>query len=325
MPVTSVTTDPEALTMTLVAEFGVPIDRLWHAFTDPRQLDRFWGPPSWPATFTAHDFTVGGVANYHMTSPKGEQAHGRWEFLNIDPKNSFEVLDAFASKDGSIDPNMPTMRTGFSFTPTDSGSQLTNTTWFTSLEDLEQLTKMGMVEGATMAINQLDSVLQGLREFAQGKGTQTEILSDQHVRFTRLFDAPRELVWKAYTTPELMQRWLLGPEGWTMPICELDLRPGGRYRNGWSPEAGTEGEPFGFDGEVLLVDPPFRAVMTEHMTDTDYPSTVNDLTLIEEDGATLMTLLVEYPSAEVRDMVLATGMVDGMETSFARLEEMLRS
>ena len=87
----------------------------------------------------------------------------------------------------------------------------------------------------------------------------------------------------------------------TMPICELDLRPGGRYRNGWSPEAGTEGEPFGFDGEVLLVDPPFRAVMTEHMTDTDYPSTVNDLTLIEEDGATLMTLLVEYPSAEVRD------------------------
>lgn len=176
-----------------------------------------------------------------------------------------------------------------------------------------------------MAINQLDSVLQGLREFAQGKGTQTEILSDQHVRFTRLFDAPRELVWKAYTTPELMQRWLLGPEGWTMPICELDLRPGGRYRNGWSPEAGTEGEPFGFDGEVLLVDPPFRAVMTEHMTDTDYPSTVNDLTLIEEDGATLMTLLVEYPSAEVRDMVLATGMVDGMETSFARLEEIVRS
>lgn len=325
MPVTSVTTDPEALTMTLVAEFGVPVDRLWHAFTDPRQLDRFWGPPSWPATWTDHDFTVGGVANYYMTSPTGDKAHGRWEFLNIDPKNSFEVLDAFAGEDGSINPDMPTMRSGFQFAPTASGSRLTNTTWFTSLDDLEQLTKMGMVEGATMAINQLDVVLQGLREFAQGKGTQTEILSDQHVRFTRLFEAPRELVWKAYTTPELMQRWLLGPDGWTMPVCEMNLQPGGTYRYGWAPQDGTEGEPFGFDGEVKLVEPPFRAVMTEHMTGTDYPSTLNDLTLVEEGGVTLLTLLIEYPSAEVRDMVLATGMVDGMETSFARLDEMVRS
>ena len=92
-----------------------------------------------------------------------------------------------------------------------------------------------------------------------------------------------------------------------------------------APEPGTDGEPFGFDGETLLVDPPFRAVMTEHMTGTDYPSTLNDLTFVEEDGATLLTLLIEYPSAEVRDMVLATGMTDGMETSFARLEEILAS
>lgn len=323
MPVTSVTTDPQALTMTLHAEFPVPVERLWRAFTDPRQLERFWGPPGWPATFTEHDFTVGGLARYHMTSPTGETAGGRWEFLRIEPQQSFEVLDGFARSDGSVNPEMPTMRMTFVFEQTPGGARLTNTTYFTSVADLEQLTQMGMVEGATLAFNQLDAVLQGLRAFAQGKGTRVEILSDTHVRFTRLIDGPRDMVWRAYTTPDLMQRWLLGPDGWRMPICEMDFRPGGRYRYRWVPEEGVEGEPFGFEGETLYVEPPFRAVMTEQMSGTDYPPTTNDLTLVEEDGATLMTLVVEYPNAEVRDMVLATGMVEGMETSYARLEQLL--
>jgi uncharacterized protein YndB with AHSA1/START domain len=325
MPVTSVTTDPQALTMTMVAEFPAPVERLWAAFTDPRQLERFWGPPGWPATFTHHDFSVGGWARYYMTSPQGDRSGGRWEFLRIDPGVSFEVLDGFATDDGGANPDLPTMRVAFEFSALPGGSRLTNTTWFTSLKDLEQLTKMGMVEGATMAYNQLDIVLQGLREFAQGKGTQTEILSDQHVRFTRLFDAPREAVWKAYTAPELIQQWLLGPDGWTMPVCEVDLQVGGTYRYAWAPTPGTEGEEFGFDGSTLLVAAPYRWVVTEHMTGTEYPPTTNDLTLVEEDGATLLILLVEYPNAEVREMVLATGMVEGMEASFGRLDGIVGS
>ena len=88
MPVTDVTTDPEALTLTLTADFAAPVERLWDAFTDPRQLERFWGPPGWPATFTSFDFQPGGRATYYMTSPRGEKPGGSWEFLAIDAPRS---------------------------------------------------------------------------------------------------------------------------------------------------------------------------------------------------------------------------------------------
>jgi uncharacterized protein YndB with AHSA1/START domain len=116
---------------------------------------------------------------------------------------------------------------------------------------------------------------------------------------------------------------MLGPDGWRMTVCDVDPTPGGTYRYAWAPDEGTAGEPFGFDGETLLSDAPRRAVTTEHMTGTDFPSTINDLQLYEEDGATLLTLIIEYPDAATRDMVLATGMADGMETSYQRLEREL--
>lgn len=323
MPVTAVTTDPENLTMTLVADFTAPVDRLWSAFTDPRQLERFWGPPGWPATFAEFDFTPGGRAEYHMTSPKGEASRGAWEFLRIDEPRAFEVIDSFVGEDGEPLDGFPSMRMTFAFDETSEGSRLTNTSHFASAEALEQVVAMGAVEGSTMAINQLDRVLEGLRAYAQGKGTQTEVLDDTHVRITRLIEGPQELVWRAHTEPELMKRWLLGPDGWRMSVCEIDPTAGGRYRYAWEPVDGAPGEAFGFDGETLLVDAPRRSVTTEHMTGTEFPSTLNDLSLYEEDGATLITLLIEYPDRETRDMVLATGMTDGMEASYSRLEGIL--
>ena len=323
MPVTDVTTDADALTMTLTAEFPAPVERLWTAFTDPRQLERFWGPPGWPATFTAFDLTVGGRADYHMTSPRGENAGGSWEFLEINEPSGFSVLDSFVDEEGRPAEGMPTMRTVFSFEGTASGSKLINTSYFTTVEGLEKVVSMGGVEGSTMAINQLDRVLQSLREYSEGKGTRTEIIDDTHVRITRLVEGPRDLVWRAHQEPELMKQWLLGPDGWRMSVCEVDPSVGGKYRYGWEQIEGGEGTAFGFDGETLLSEAPRRAVTTEHMTGTDYPSTLNDLNLEEEDGATLITLLIEYPDKATRDMVLATGMTDGMETSYARLEGVL--
>lgn len=323
MPVTDVTTDPEALTMTLTADFAAPVERLWEAFTEPRQLERFWGPPGYPATFTEFDLTAGGRARYHMTSPKGEQYHGVWEFLEIDGPRTFTALDSFADADGSVLAEMPTSRMVFTFTATATGSRLVNTTHFDSAEALEKVVAMGAVEGSTMAINQLDRVLEGLRAYSAGKGTQTEILDDTHVRITRLIEGPIDLVWRAHQEPELLEKWMLGPDGWRMSVCEVDPSVGGKYRYQWEPVGDTEGETFGFDGETLLVDAPRRAVTTEHMTGTDYPSTLNDLNLYEEDGATLITLLIEYPDKETRDIVLATGMTDGMEASYGRLEGVL--
>ena len=215
------------------------------------------------------------------------------------------------------------MRTVFAFEATASGSKLVNTSYFTSAEALEQVVSMGGVEGSTMAINQLDRVLQSLREYSEGKGTRTEILDDTHVRITRLVEGPRDLVWRAHQEPELMTQWLLGPDGWRMSVCEIDSSVGGKYRYAWEQTDGGEGTSFGFDGETLLIEAPRRAVTTEHMTGTDFPSTLNDLSLEEEDGATLITLVIEYPDKATRDMVLATGMTDGMETSYARLEGVL--
>lgn len=325
MPVTDVTTDPEVLTMTLVADFAAPVERVWTAFTDPSQLELFWGPPGWPATFTAFDLTVGGRAAYDMTSPQGEKSRGSWEFLKIDAPRSLEVLDAFANEEGDVLDGTPVMRVTFDFEATATGTRLTNVSYFDSADALQQIIAFGAVEGSTLAFNQLDRVLAGLRAYAEGKGTQTEILDDTHVRITRLIEGPRELVWRAHTEPELMKKWLLGPDGWRMTICEVDPRVGGTYRYAWAPEPGTEGEPFGFNGETLVIDAPKRTVTTEHMTDTDFPSTLNDLSLREEDGATLITLLIEYPDKDTRDMVLATGMTDGMETSYARLERVISS
>lgn len=315
MPVTDITTDPENLTMTLIADVAAPVARLWHVYTDAEQLSRFWGPPGWPSTFTAFDLRPGGRVDYRMTGPRGEISSGSWEVLDVDEGRSFEVLDSFVGEDGEKLEGFPSMRMHFAFEATDAGSRLTTTTFFASIESLEQVIAMGVIEGSRQAAAQLDAVLLSLREYAQGEGTRTEILDDQHVRITRLIEGPRELVWRAHHEPELMKQWLLGPDGWQMVECEV----GDTYRYVWQQGA-DESTRFGFHGETVLSEPMWRAVTTEAMIGREGPGTLNDLQLYEEDGATLLTLLIEYPDAATRDMILATGMTDGMETSYQRLE-----
>jgi uncharacterized protein YndB with AHSA1/START domain len=321
MPVTSVTTEPEALTMTLVADFAVPVERLWGAFADPRKLERFWGPPGYPATFGTYDLRPGGFAHYWMTSPEGQQFYARWDFTEVEEPHRIVALDSFADAQGEVDPSIPTGRMTLTFESTATGSRFTAVSASESLEALEQVLAMGQVEGMTEAINQLDTVLADLRDYSLGTGTQVEVLDDQRVRITRAFDAPLDLIWRAHTEPDLMKRWLLGPDGWKMTVCEIDPVPGGAYRYAWEPVDGGEG--FGFDGETLVVEPRRRIVSTERMTGTDFPATTNDLSFAEDDGVTLLTLLITYADAAQRDAVLATGMTDGMEASYARLEREL--
>jgi len=320
MPTTSVHTDPEELTMTLVAEFPVPVERLWAAFADPRQLERFWGPPGFPATFTSFDLRPGGRADYRMTSPQGERFLSLWRISEVDEQRRIVFEDLFSTEDGAVDESMPGSETVLSFERVGDGSRVTVLTSFGSAADLDRMLEMGMLEGYTQAFGQLDTVLADLREYALGKGTVTDLVDDTHVRITRAFAAPRHLLWRAHTEPELMRRWLLGPDGWEMTVCENDLVVGGSFRQAWAPVGDTEGEPFGFEGENLVVEPERRIVTTERMTGAPFPANVNDLQFDEADGVTLMTLLVTYPDQAQRDMVLATGMTDGMEASYARLE-----
>jgi uncharacterized protein YndB with AHSA1/START domain len=161
MPITSVSSDENALTLTVVGDYPVPVERLWQAYADPRQLERFWGPEEWPATFTRHDMEVGGRSEYHMTGPDGSKAPGWWRFLAVEPGRGFEVQDGFANDDGTPNEGMPSMRMAFSFEPAGDGSRVTCVTHFTSLEAMQQLAEMGMIEGMRSAMGQLDAVLAG--------------------------------------------------------------------------------------------------------------------------------------------------------------------
>jgi uncharacterized protein YndB with AHSA1/START domain len=157
---------------------------------------------------------------------------------------------------------------------------------------------------------------------ANNPGTTTfSTPSDREIAATRVFDAPRRLVFEAYTNPKHIPHWMLGPEGWTMPVCEVDLRPGGAWHFVWRRGDGDE---MAMRGSYKEVVPPEKVVSTESWGG-DWPETINTLILTEENGRTTMTSTVLYPSKEARDAALKTGMKDGMTQSFDRLAEYLQS
>ncbi|HET9728500.1 MAG TPA: SRPBCC family protein [Gemmatimonadaceae bacterium] len=145
--------------------------------------------------------------------------------------------------------------------------------------------------------------------------------SDREVAATRVFDAPRRLVFDAHTKPEHIRHWMLGPEGWTMPVCEVDLRPGGGWHFVWRRADGDEMEMRGVYKEVV---PPVKLVSTESWGG-DWPETINTVTLTEKDGKTTLTMTILYPSKEARDAALKTGMKEGMSQSYERLADYLHS
>ena len=156
---------------------------------------------------------------------------------------------------------------------------------------------------------------------------QVSLPSDREVVVTRSFDAPRSLVWEAYTKPELTRRWLLGPSGWTMPVCEMDVRPGGRFRWRWRSE--EDGKEFGFHGEYKEVVKPSKIVNTEAYDPGDIGGSMGDqpaiitTTFVEADGRTTMTSVMDFGSKKSRDEAMATGMTDGMEQSYQLLDNLL--
>jgi uncharacterized protein YndB with AHSA1/START domain len=145
--------------------------------------------------------------------------------------------------------------------------------------------------------------------------------TDRETVITRVFDAPSRLVFDAWTNPKHVPHWMLGPEGWTMPVCEIDLRPGGAWHFVWRRSDGTE---MAMRGVYREITPPERLVSTESWGG-DWPETLNTLILSEEGGKTTSTVTILYPSKEARDAALKTGMKEGMSMSFDRLNEYLVS
>jgi len=160
MTVTSVRKDPEALTMTITAELDATVERAWQLWADPRQLERWWGPPTYPATVVDHDLTPGGRVSYFMTGPDGDKSHGWWQVLAAEPPRRLELKDGFADDSGAPNDAMPTMTMVVALTERDGGGTLmTVETTFPSLEAMEQLLSMGMEEGIAAAMAQIEGIL----------------------------------------------------------------------------------------------------------------------------------------------------------------------
>jgi uncharacterized protein YndB with AHSA1/START domain len=161
MTVTSVRKDPQALTMTITAELDATPDRAWQLWADPRQLERWWGPPTYPATVVDHDLVPGGRVSYFMTGPEGDQAHGWWRVLAVDAPRRLELVDGFAKEDGEPNDALPTTTTVVTLRErAGGGTTMVIEARFPSLEAMEQLVSMGMEEGMAAALAQMDEILQ---------------------------------------------------------------------------------------------------------------------------------------------------------------------
>lgn len=159
MPVTDVTHDMDALTLTIVADFAAAPERIWQVYADPRQLERVWGPPTFPATVVDHDLRPGGRMTYYMTSPDGEKHAGYWEIRTVDEPAGFTFDDGFAPADLTPNPEMPVSRNEFRFAAHDGGTRATYVSTYATADALQMVLDMGVVEGASSAINQIDDLI----------------------------------------------------------------------------------------------------------------------------------------------------------------------
>jgi uncharacterized protein YndB with AHSA1/START domain len=159
VPVTEVQHDLENLSLTITAEFAAPVERIWQVYADPRQLEKVWGPPSHPATVVDHNFTPGGRVTYYMTGPDGEKYAGYWEITAVDEPGSFAFLDGFADSQFNPNPNLPVSTNTYTFADLNGGTRAIYVSSYPSAEALAQVLDMGVVEGASSAINQIDDLV----------------------------------------------------------------------------------------------------------------------------------------------------------------------
>ena len=160
MTVTAVRKNPQTLTMSLDAEFNASPARVWQLWADPRQLERWWGPPTYPATFTRHDLAPGSRVEYHMTGPQGDQPHGYWEVLEADAPRRLMFRDGFANADGTPNTDLPMSTARVRIDEVAIGrTRMAIESVFPSTEAMEQVMAMGMEEGLTQAVGQIDAIL----------------------------------------------------------------------------------------------------------------------------------------------------------------------
>ena len=159
MTVISVQTDEDQLTVTVIADFDSPVERVWALWSDPRALERWWGPPGYPATFETHDLVPGGEVTYFMTGPQGETHRGSWRVSSVDPPSSLSFADGFAGKDGTPRAELPATTVEVELSRRGSATRMVVRSRFESREHLDKWLATGTREGLQCAIAQMDALV----------------------------------------------------------------------------------------------------------------------------------------------------------------------
>ncbi len=161
MSVTSIDKDLDGHTMTLIADFDAPIERVWELWSDPRKLERWWGPPTYPATFEQHELAPGGEVTYYMTGPDGDKPRGWWRVTTVEQPTRLAFTDGFADEHGNPIDYMPVSSVEMRLTEHDGGTRMQLRSTFESREQMQQLMDMGMAEGLEQSVGQMDALLAG--------------------------------------------------------------------------------------------------------------------------------------------------------------------
>ena len=159
MTVISSIKDPVAMTLVVVSQFDATPEQVWEVWEDARKLERWWGPPTFPATFARHDFVVDGESRYYMTGPNGKRPHGWWRIRTIDKPHRIEFDNGLAGDDGEPMLGVDPMPSSVSFEAVDGGTRMTSVTFFTDVGQMAKMLEMGMQEGTEQAVGQIDALL----------------------------------------------------------------------------------------------------------------------------------------------------------------------
>lgn len=304
--------------------FNAPRELVFKVWTEPKHIEQWWGPQGFTTRVTEMDLRPGGQWRYVMISPDGTEYPAKGVFREIVPSERIATSDEFDEGiDKVLNVDLPQgMVTTVIFEDLEGKTRLTIQIVHKSADDRRKHEEMGVIAGWNSSLDCLDEHLATLVENQHGNLTLT-LPSDREIVLTRVFNAPRRLVFDAWTQPEHVKRWFGAYGNMEVPVCEIDLRVGGTWRYVLcDPSNGTE---YGFSGEYREIVPPERLVVTERYEPVPGSEHLNTLTLTEKDGKTTLHVHILYSSVEHRDGQLQSGMEVGMRETLDCLEELLQS
>lgn len=313
--------------------FNAPRELVFKAWTEPKHIAQWWGPKGFTTRVTEFDLRPGGQSRYIMIGPDGTEYPGKGVFREIVPPERIVTSDEFDEGfEQVINADLPQgIVMTVIFEDLDGKTKLTLQITHASADDRRKHEAMGVVAGWNSSFDCLDEYLSEclgkylVKQSANQQDNLTVTLpSDREILVTRVFNAPRQLVFEAWTQPEHVKRWFGGCSNMmTMTVCEIDLRVGGRWR--YVLHDASNGADHRLSGEYREIVPPKRLVATESYEPVPSSDHLNTLTLTEQDGKTTLHILIQHQSSEQRDEHFQSGMEVGLREALNRLEELIYS